>query len=114
MLRYYEPLQGRVTLDGVNLESLDVVWLRHQIGIVSQEPVLFATSIRENIAYGKDNATMDEIIKAAQEANAAQFIEKFAERYETRVGERGVRLSGGQKQRIALGLFRILHSLFCK
>lgn len=89
LLRFYEPNEGTISFDGVNLADLDVIWLRHQIGIVSQEPILFATSIRENIAYGKDNAALEDIVKAAELANASEFIEKFTEKYDTRVGERG-------------------------
>lgn len=91
LLRFYDPNEGTITFDGINLANLDVVWLRHQIGIVSQEPVLFATSIRENIAYGRDNATLEEVVKAADVANASEFVEKFTEKYETRVGERGAK-----------------------
>ena len=82
--------------------QLDASWLRKQVGIVSQEPILFATSVRDNIRYGRLDASDDEIAAAAQAANAHQFVSAFPESYETRVGERGVRLSGGQKQRIAI------------
>jgi ATP-binding cassette subfamily B protein len=100
--RYYDPDSGFISVDNVNISDLDVIWLRHKIGAVSQEPVLFATSIRENISYGREDATEEEIIQAAKEANAHQFISQFKEGYDTKVGERGVRLSGGQKQRVAI------------
>ncbi|MBM4390274.1 MAG: ATP-binding cassette domain-containing protein [Deltaproteobacteria bacterium] len=102
LLRLYDPLEGRVGLDGVDIRELDTGWLREQIGIVSQEPVLFATSIAENIRYGRPGASDAEVQAAAQAANAHLFIEAFPEGYGTVVGERGVRLSGGQKQRVAI------------
>ena len=102
LTRFYDPVAGTVRIDGVDLRSYDVYALREQIGVVSQEPILFATSIRENIRYGRLDATDEEIIAAARSANAAEFIEAFPDGFETAVGERGVRLSGGQKQRIAI------------
>jgi ABC transporter fused permease/ATP-binding protein len=102
LLRFYDPSSGRVTLDGRDLRELDPDALRGVVGIVSQEPILFATSIAENIRYGRPAATDDEVRAAAVAANAATFVEGFPEGYQTRVGERGVRLSGGQKQRIAI------------
>lgn len=100
--RFYDPDAGRITVDGRSLTTIDPKSLREQIGAVMQEPVLFATSIAENIRYGRSTATREEIQAAAEAANAARFIESFPEGYETLVGERGVRLSGGQKQRIAI------------
>lgn len=101
--RFYDPQQGSILLDGKDLRTLDPSWLRgHVLGIVSQEPVLFSATIKENLRYGKLNATEQEIIEAAKIANAHQFIEEFPDGYETAVGERGVALSGGQKQRIAI------------
>lgn len=100
--RFYDIQQGNILLDGVNIREFSLNWLREQIAVVRQEPILFATSIRENILYGKPSATEEEIIEAAKAANAHQFILEFPEGYETIVGERGVRLSGGQKQRIAI------------
>jgi ABC transporter fused permease/ATP-binding protein len=102
LLRFYDPIQGQILLDKTQLPLLDPSWLRKQIGIVSQEPILFSTSIAQNIRYGKEDATEEEIIAAAKVANADTFIQKFPEGYETQVGERGVQLSGGQKQRIAI------------
>ncbi|CAK9309521.1 unnamed protein product [Citrullus colocynthis] len=100
--RFYEPLSGEILLDGNNIKELDLKWLRQQIGLVNQEPALFATSIRENILYGKDDATLEDITRAAKLSEALSFINNLPERFETQVGERGVQLSGGQKQRIAI------------
>ncbi|KAM0934126.1 putative ABC-type xenobiotic transporter [Dioscorea sansibarensis] len=100
--RFYEPLLGSILLDGHNIKDLELKWLRQQVGLVNQEPALFATTIRENILYGKDDATLDEITRAAKLSEAITFISNLPDRYETQVGERGVQLSGGQKQRIAI------------
>jgi ABC transporter fused permease/ATP-binding protein len=100
--RLYDPAGGRVLLDGHDVRDLDVSFLRKQIGTVAQEPILFGTSIAENIRYGRPGATLEEIQGAARTANAASFIERFPDGYETLVGERGVQLSGGQKQRVAI------------
>lgn len=100
--RFYDPLEGQVLLDGVNLTSLNLKWLRSQVGLVSQEPILFNATIAENIAYGKEGATREEVVEAAKMANAHSFITGFPDAYETSVGGRGVQLSGGQKQRIAI------------
>ncbi|XP_018431833.1 PREDICTED: ATP-binding cassette sub-family B member 5 isoform X2 [Nanorana parkeri] len=102
--RFYDPLQGAVMFDNVDVRQLNVQWLRSQIGIVSQEPVLFDCSIAENIAYG-DNSRMvslEEIKEAAKAANIHTFIEQLPEKYNTPVGGKGTQLSGGQKQRIAI------------
>ncbi|KAL9236879.1 hypothetical protein vseg_011498 [Gypsophila vaccaria] len=101
--RFYEPDQGRVLLDGVELTNLKLSWLRQQMGLVSQEPILFNETIRTNIAYGKQGeVTENEIIEASKSANAHSFISGLPQGYDTSVGERGVQLSGGQKQRIAI------------
>lgn len=100
--RFYEPSAGAILLDGHDIKDLELKWLRQQIGLVNQEPALFATSIRENILYGKDDATLDEITRAAKLSEAISFINNLPDRYETQVGERGIQLSGGQKQRIAI------------
>ena len=100
--RLYDPSSGTISLDGHSIQSLNKHWLREQIAIVSQEPILFATSIMDNIRYGNLSATSEDIKKAAVAANAHDFIINFPEGYETMVGERGIRLSGGQKQRIAI------------
>ncbi|GCC29142.1 hypothetical protein chiPu_0007579 [Chiloscyllium punctatum] len=102
--RFYDPLKGEVCLDGTDIRTINIQWLRSQIGIVSQEPVLFNCSIAENIAYGDNSRTVsqEEIEKAAKAANAQSFIEQLPDKYNTRVGEKGAQLSGGQKQRIAI------------
>ncbi|KAL1292815.1 hypothetical protein HN51_053374 [Arachis hypogaea] len=100
--RFYEPCCGQILLDGYNIKDLDLKWLRMQIGLVNQEPALFATSIKENILYGKDDATLDEINHALKLSDAQSFINNLPDGLETKVGERGIQLSGGQKQRIAI------------
>ncbi|XP_002519757.2 ABC transporter B family member 9 [Ricinus communis] len=100
--RFYDPDSGEVLIDGVNLKKLKLSRIREKIGLVSQEPILFATSIKQNIAYGKENATDQEIRTAIELANAAKFIDKMPEGLDTMVGEHGTQLSGGQKQRIAI------------
>ncbi|XP_039146012.1 ABC transporter B family member 19 [Dioscorea cayenensis subsp. rotundata] len=100
--RFYDPNQGQVLLDNVDIRTLQLKWLRDQIGLVNQEPALFATTILENILYGKPDATMAEVENAASAANAHSFIALLPNGYNTQVGERGVQLSGGQKQRIAI------------
>ena len=105
LLRLYQPDSGSVLLDGVNIEALDPVFLRRYIGTVSQEPILFSSSIKENILYGvedPDSVTQEQLEKVTREANAHNFILKFPDGYDTLVGERGVMLSGGQKQRVAI------------
>ncbi|XP_008760919.1 phosphatidylcholine translocator ABCB4 isoform X1 [Rattus norvegicus] len=102
--RFYDPMAGTVLLDGQEAKKLNVQWLRAQLGIVSQEPILFDCSIAENIAYGDNSrvVSQDEIVRAAKEANIHPFIETLPQKYETRVGDKGTQLSGGQKQRIAI------------
>ncbi|XP_041018970.1 ABC transporter B family member 21-like [Juglans microcarpa x Juglans regia] len=100
--RFYDPHAGVVLIDGINLKDLQLKWIRGKIGLVSQEPVLFASSIKDNIAYGKDGATYAEIRSAAELANAAKFIDKLPQGLDTMVGEHGTQLSGGQKQRVAI------------
>ncbi|XAR71240.1 Xenobiotic-transporting ATPase [Bertholletia excelsa] len=100
--RFYDPNQGQILLDSVDIKTLQLKWLRDQIGLVNQEPALFATTIQENILYGKPDATMAEVEAAASAANAHSFITLLPNGYNTQVGERGVQLSGGQKQRIAI------------
>jgi ABC transporter fused permease/ATP-binding protein len=100
--RFYEPSSGIITLDGTPLADIQPSWLREQIGMVSQEPVLISSTIEENIRYGKPAATMKEVVQAAKAANALEFIERFPEGFKTRVGEKGLQLSGGQKQRVAI------------
>ncbi|KAK3253253.1 hypothetical protein CYMTET_37494 [Cymbomonas tetramitiformis] len=105
--RFYDPLSGRVLLDGIDLRELDVTWLRRQIGLVGQEPVLFAGSIAQNIAHGLyaadgSSAVQAQVERAARMANAHSFISELAEGYDTEVGQGGSQLSGGQKQRLAI------------
>ncbi|NXP32814.1 MDR1 protein, partial [Leiothrix lutea] len=100
--RFYDPDQGEITLDGRDIRTLNIKWLRENIGIVSQEPVLFATTIAENIRYGREDISDAEIERAAKEANAFDFISRLPDKFNTMVGERGAQLSGGQKQRIAI------------
>ncbi|KAG7593128.1 ABC transporter type 1 transmembrane domain superfamily [Arabidopsis thaliana x Arabidopsis arenosa] len=100
--RFYEPNSGKILLDGNDIKSLKLKWLREHLGLVSQEPALFATTIASNIIFGKENANMDQIIEAAKAANADSFIKSLPNGYNTQVGEGGTQLSGGQKQRIAI------------
>ncbi|KAG6459009.1 hypothetical protein O3G_MSEX011164 [Manduca sexta] len=100
--RYYDVIDGSVTIDGNDVRELSIRWLRSQIGLVGQEPVLFNTTVKENIRYGRVDATDAEIEAVARQANAHQFIMKLPKGYDTLVGERGASISGGQKQRIAI------------
>ncbi|CAA2969117.1 multidrug resistance [Olea europaea subsp. europaea] len=100
--RFYDPIEGDIFLDGYKIKRLHLKWLRSQMGLVNQEPILFATSIKENILFGKEEASAEDVEKAAKAANAHDFIIKLPDGYETQVGQFGVQLSGGQKQRIAI------------
>ncbi|KAM4075040.1 hypothetical protein ACB094_10G139900 [Castanea mollissima] len=100
--RFYDPQVGEVLIDNINIKEFQLKWIRGKIGLVSQEPVLFASSIKANIAYGKDGATIEEIRAATELANAAKFIDKLPQGLDTMVGEHGTQMSGGQKQRIAI------------
>ncbi len=102
LLRFYDPQKGRVLVDGHDVREFQYRSLRRQISIVPQEPVLFSTSVRDNIAYGRPDATLDEIMAAAREAEADEFIRVMPQGYDAPIGERGVTLSGGQRQRLAL------------
>ena len=102
LLRFYEPQQGRVLLDGLDIQRYQQRSLREQIGLVQQDVFLFSDSVKFNIAYGKWNATETEIVEAAKNAAADEFIGRLPQGYATEIGERGVKLSGGQKQRIAI------------
>lgn len=100
--RLYDPHSGHVKIDGTDVKQLNLAWLRSQLGVVGQEPILFGMTIGQNIQYGKEDASMEDIIRSAKEANAHDFIMKLPKKYDTEVGERGAQLSGGQKQRIAI------------
>lgn len=100
--RFYDVSRGKITLDGKDIRDFKVRSLRDKIGVVFQDSILFSESVRENILLGKPDSTFDEVQEAARQANAEEFIQNLAERYETKVGERGVKLSGGQKQRISI------------
>ncbi|CAF4738551.1 unnamed protein product [Rotaria sp. Silwood1] len=100
--RFYDPIQGRIYLDGVDIRQLNIQWLRSCLGLVSQEPILFDLTIAQNIAYGRENTSIEDIIDAATKANIHDFIQQLPQGYETKVGMKGGHLSGGEKQRIAL------------
>ncbi|KAJ4967037.1 hypothetical protein NE237_018886 [Protea cynaroides] len=100
--RFYDPQSGQVLIDGINLMDFQLRFIREKIGLVSQEPVLFASSIKDNITYGKGDAALEEIRAAVELANAARFIDRLPQGLDTLVGEHGGQLSGGQKQRIAI------------
>jgi ATP-binding cassette subfamily B protein len=100
--RFYDVTEGRVLIDGVDVREMDLLMLRKQIGIVLQTSLLFSDTIKGNIAYGRPDASMDEVVAAAKAAQAHEFIEGFTNGYDTMVGERGVTLSGGQRQRVAI------------
>ncbi|PNX76004.1 ABC transporter B family member 2-like protein [Trifolium pratense] len=102
ILRFYDPTSGKVMIDGKDIKKMDLKSLRKHIGLVQQEPALFATSIYKNILYGKEEASESEVIEAAKLANAHNFISALPDGYKTKAGERGVQLSGGQKQRVAI------------
>lgn len=100
--RFYDPQTGNIEIDGIDIKTIDIHLLRSQVALVTQEPVLFNCSIKENILFGKPNATQEELQEAAKKAHVIEFAEKFYEGFETIVGESGAKLSGGQKQRVAL------------
>jgi ATP-binding cassette subfamily B protein len=102
LMRFYDPDSGRILLDGLDIRRYPLVDLRRQVALVLQEPVLFATTIAENIAYGRPDANRTEIEAAARAANAHDFISKLPEGYDAQVGDRGLRLSGGERQRVSL------------
>jgi ATP-binding cassette, subfamily B, bacterial len=102
LLRFYDAQQGEITLDALPIAQLDINQLRQQFALVSQESVIFACSVFDNIAYGRPQASYADVIAAAKAARAHEFVSEFSEGYDTQLGERGVRLSGGQKQRIAI------------
>lgn len=101
-MRFYDPDEGRITLDGHDLRTLELKWLRENIGYVGQEPVLFAASIRENLLFGKEDASEAELVGALRRAEAYDFVFDLEDKMETFVGMGGGQLSGGQRQRIAI------------
>jgi len=102
LMRLFDPASGRITLDGIDISDLKLADLRNQFSVVTQDPLLFSTTIAENIGYGRPNASFAEIVEAAQAAQAHDFIMRLPQGYETPVGDRGTRLSGGERQRIAI------------
>jgi subfamily B ATP-binding cassette protein MsbA len=100
--RLFDPTSGSIRIDGVDIRDLDPFALRQQIGLVTQEPLLFHDSIYENILFGRSEATHDEVLEAARRAQVTEFVEQFPEGFETNIGEKGGRLSGGQRQRVTL------------
>lgn len=100
--RFYDPVAGRITIDGKDLREYEIHSLRRAMGIVSQDTFLFNTSIRKNIAYGRENVTFEEVVTAAKRANAYEFIVQLPQEFDTEIGDRGVLLSGGQRQRMAI------------
>lgn len=102
LLRFYDPIRGNVLIDDKNINEYNLKMLRRQIGLVQQEPLLFSSSIRDNICYGTEHATETEIVEVSNEANIHEFISGLPDGYNTVVGEKGCQLSGGQKQRIAI------------
>jgi subfamily B ATP-binding cassette protein MsbA len=100
--RFWDPDRGRILVDGVDIRSLRLAELRSAIAIVPQDPALFSGTIRENIAYARPGASMQDVEAAARAAHAHEFVERLPDRYETVVGERGIKLSGGQRQRVAI------------
>jgi ABC-type multidrug transport system fused ATPase/permease subunit len=100
--RFYDVQAGRVAIDGADVRSVTLVSLRREIGVIAQDPFLFSASVRENIAFGRPDATEDEVVRAATLAQADEFIDALPEGYDTIIGERGITLSGGQRQRVAI------------
>jgi len=102
ILRFYDPTSGRVLIDGADIRHCDPLRLRRAVALVPQDPVIFATSVTENVRFGRPGAADDEVRAACAAAHALEFIEELPQRFETNLGERGVKLSGGQRQRISI------------
>ena len=102
MPRFYDPSQGKILLDGVDIRNLELTDLRSLMGIVTQESILFNDTVFNNIAFGIEGTSLEQVISAAKIANAHEFIEQLENGYETSIGERGSKLSGGQKQRLSI------------
>lgn len=113
LLRLYDPIKGSIILDKHDLRLLDPMWVKSQISIVAQEPILFSGSIRDNILYGMESATDADVEEAARQAHVLQFAERMTDGLDTMVGERGIALSGGQRQRVAIAraLIKVKHHL---
>jgi ATP-binding cassette subfamily B protein len=102
LLRFYDPTAGRVLIDGADIRHCDPREVRRAVALVPQDPVIFATSVAENVRFGRPEASMEEVVAACAAAHALEFIEELPQRFETNLGERGVKLSGGQRQRISI------------
>jgi ATP-binding cassette subfamily B protein len=102
LLRFYDPTAGKITLDGIDIREMTKSSLRLVLGVVPQEPIMFNNTLKFNLSYGKENASIEEIEEAARKANILDFIQSLTDKWETQVGERGIKLSGGQKQRLAI------------
>jgi ATP-binding cassette, subfamily B, bacterial len=102
LIRLFDPTAGRIELDGIDISEIKLADLRRQFSVVTQDPLLFSTTIAENIGYGRPEASLEEIVEAAKAAQAHEFITSLPLGYETPVGDRGTRLSGGERQRIAI------------
>ena len=100
--RFYDATEGRITIDGIDVRDVKLQSLRREIGIVSQDPFLFSASVRENISFGRPDATDEDVVRAATLAQAHEFIDELPDGYDTIIGERGITLSGGQRQRLAI------------
>jgi ABC-type multidrug transport system fused ATPase/permease subunit len=111
LCRFYDPVHGQITVDGYDLRRVQIQSLRRQIAVVLQDTFLFNTTVRENLLYGKPDASEEEMTAAAEAAYAHEFIEQLPQGYDTEIGERGVKLSGGQKQRLALARAILVLSL---
>jgi ATP-binding cassette subfamily B protein len=102
LLRFYDPQRGAVRIDGIEVRSMDPIALRRLVAVVPQDPVIFATSVLENVRYGRPEATRDEVHRACEQAHALEFVERLPQTFDTQLGERGVTLSGGQRQRLSI------------
>ncbi|HTL26392.1 MAG TPA: ATP-binding cassette domain-containing protein, partial [Burkholderiales bacterium] len=102
LVRFYDPQVGAVRVDGVDVRSMDPLALRRLVAVVPQDPVIFATSVLENVRYGRPQATLDEVRRACEQAHALEFVERLPQTFDTQLGERGVTLSGGQRQRLSI------------
>src|SRR6201999_3674495 len=100
--RFYDVQQGRVTIDGADVRDVTIDSLRREIGVIAQDPFLFSATVRENLLFGRPDASDEEIETAARQAQAHEFIERLPDGYDTMIGERGITLSGGQRQRLAI------------